>query len=230
MLGRAKVWGEKANVNNKYVFFRAEGIFAWKVREGRVKVRKYEKSKSKRGIKSIMCDTKREWEKMTLKYFWPVLARALENVSSVYQKTKMFIKIHVYIPAFISVSGTSRRNTSESHFRPLSRQDFFPLQTYFFLPACLSVFHSSLNTAHSFRSDKQRPQLSAGQGKCLSHLLQETWSPQEMLRWSLRHDCDPGTGYLWSGKREGKAKCRALHFFNFLGLFFSQCWSGLSQN
>lgn len=69
---------------------------------------------------------------MTLKYFWPVLAQALENVSSVYQKTKMFIKIHVYIPAFISVSGTSRRNTSESHFRPLSRQDFFPLQTYFF--------------------------------------------------------------------------------------------------
>lgn len=34
------------------------------------------------------------------------------------------------------------------------------------------------------RSDKQRPHLSAGQGKCLSHLLQESQSPQELWRQS----------------------------------------------
>lgn len=50
-----------------------------------------------------------------------------------------------------------------------------------------SFSSSSLSSPHLFFffwSNKQRAHLSAGQGKCLSHLLQESRSPQELWRQS----------------------------------------------
>ncbi len=72
-----------------------------------------------------------------------------------------------------------------------STLSFFFKNYFFFLS-----FPPSPNSPHSFRSDIQRPHLSTGQGKCLSHLLQETWSPLEMWGWSW--GCAPGTGRLWT--------------------------------
>lgn len=89
------------------------------------------------------------------------------------------------------------------------------LNHFFFLS-----FPSSPVSLHAFRVDKQRPHLTAGQGKCLSHLLQETWRPQEMWRWSW--GCAPGTGRPWTRtERETQnaeqgafvSRCRRVVFF-----------------
>lgn len=72
-------------------------------------------------------------------------------------------------------------------FSPRIRQTHFNSFTPLFLPP-----PTRPDSARPFRIDEQRPHLSAGQGKCLSHLLQETWSPQEMWRW--RRGRAPGTG------------------------------------
>lgn len=120
---------------------------------------------------------------------WKMFHRSIKALTNILVQNNMFTFLFLspnalqetHSPAVTHILGLVSERLFPEYFSLLLTCFSFSLFSPFFL---FLSFPPSPDSPLSSRIDKQRPHLSAGQGKCLSHLLQETWSPQEMWRWS----------------------------------------------